>query len=374
MATPLIYIRLWIGAFCGLIFLLEIMAPPAYVFGHLYIIPILLAACELTSNAAPTAKILSATSLVTKICIFLTSFDFIVSTAVNYQDNFDLRELSAAVFINRINVVIVLLVTNWLIQSSLKYMEKIYFQKKEIDRHRAELLAQVQIDRIHRDFVYTLTHDLKTPLLGAIQTIKYFQKEKFGPVSSTQVRVLDKMSRSQHTSLELVKMLLDVYRNDVEGLILQRQPIDLRSIAKEAIDIMVILGWERQITINFNCNRAATKRPQLTGDRLQLSRVFSNLLSNAVYHSPRGSQIDVTIDDLDPQYIIVKVFDRGLAISSVDLPFLFDRFYQAHQQVQGSGLGLYLSRQIVDAHQGEIWAETGLPQGNKFCFSLPIGI
>ena len=370
MATPFFRIRLWIGIFCGLIFLLEITAPIEYVFGHLYIIPILLAACELTSHGTSTANIISTTSIVTRIGIFLTFFDFIIPEIIQVGI-WNFGELPIATLVNRLNVVIVLLVTNWLIQSSLRYMEEIYRKKEEINYHKVELLSQIRIEQIHEDFVYTLAHDLKTPLLGAILTIKYFRQEKFGPVNSTQAKILSTMSRSQKRSLQLVENLLEVYRNESECLVLHRQPIDLRSIARETIDTVIVLGLERQITINLKRDESTAPQPELTGDRLQLSRVFSNLLSNAIYHSPRSGQIDVTIHYRDRQYV-VKVIDRGLGISPADLPFIFDRFYQAQNQLKGSGLGLHLSRQIVEAHGGIIWAEALLPQGAKFCFSLPI--
>jgi two-component system NarL family sensor kinase len=179
------------------------------------------------------------------------------------------------------------------------------------------------------------------------------------------------MSRSHKLSLDLVEMLLDVYRNDAEGFTLHRQPIDLQSIARESIDTVVALGSERQIEFNLNCDGLETEIPQLTGDRLQLSRVFNNLLSNAIYHSPRGGRIDISIYYQENRYI-VSVADRGNGISPSDLPFLFDRFYQAQGKLKGSGLGLYLSRQIVEACGGKIWAKTTLPQGAKFYFSLPI--
>ncbi len=172
-----------------------------------------------------------------------------------------------------------------------------------VDR-TSELLNLIPFDRIHEDFVYTLTHDLKTPLLGTIQIVKYFQAEKFGSICSTQAQVLAKMYRSQCRSLELVETLLDVYRNDAEGLLLHPEEIDLCEIAKESIDTVVVLGLERQITLNLKCNISDIQQPKLVGDRLQLSRVFTNLLSNAIYHSPHSSQIDIKIKCNDLYYEI----------------------------------------------------------------------
>jgi two-component system, NarL family, sensor kinase len=370
MAIPFFYTRIWVGIFCGLIFLLEVMAPIEYIFGYLYFIPMLLTACDLTECKASTAKIISETSIITRIVMFLTLTDFTIHAITEYGV-LNIYKLPISTAINRSSIIIVLCIAYWLIKSSLEHLEKTYRQREEIDRYQAKISAQLQLDRIHQDFVYTLTHDLKTPLLGAIQTIKYFQKEKFGMVTANQLQVLDTMSRSQYRSLQLVETLLDVYRNDTYGLVLHYQPIDLCTLAQETIDSMVVLGLERQINLNLHCDLSLNQQPQLIGDRLQLSRIFSNLLSNAIYHSPRNRQIDVTIQARDWQYII-QVFDRGRGIDPADLPFLFDRFYTAQKKLQGSGLGLYLSRQIVEAHGGKIWAESVSFQGAKFCFSLPI--
>jgi two-component system, NarL family, sensor kinase len=369
MSIPFFYTRMWVGIFCGLIFLMEVMAPIEYVLGYLYFIPMLLTACDLTDSKVSTAKIIFEASIVAKIGMFLTLIDFIIHVVAEHGF-LNINELPVSVVVNRSNVIIILFIADWLIKSSLEHLEKTYRQKEEIDRYKVKLSTQIEIDRIHEDFVYTLTHDLKTPLLGAIQTIKYFQKEKFGAVTAKQSQVLDTMSRSQSRSLQLVETLLDVYRNDIQGFVLNYQPVDLWKLAQETIDSVVILGLERQISINLHWDVSATQPPQLIGDRLQLSRVFSNLLSNAIYHSPRNRQIDVTIQARDRQYII-QVFDRGRGIDPADLPFLFDRFYTAQKKLQGSGLGLYLSRQIVEAHGGKIWAESVSFQGAKFCFSLP---
>jgi two-component system NarL family sensor kinase len=359
-----------IGILCGLIVLLEILFPTEYVFGHLYIAPLLLASFQLGKKG---------TSIVTGVAIFFTLSDLIIPNISSLRVmNFE--TLPIYTLTNRINVVVVLLLTNWLLQRNLKNIEKIDRQNEEITYHKSELLSQLKLAQMREDFVHTLTHDLKTPILGAIETIKSFQMEQFGAVSFIQSQVLSEMSKSQQRSLQLVQTLLDVYRNDAQGVALQLQSIDLRSIAQEAIDAVTILALERELKLNLKCHESSVgvasplenRLLKVTADSLQLSRVFSNLLSNAIYHSPRGGQIDVTIYNNARRYI-VQVADRGQGISPDTLPLLFDRFYQADRQVQGSGLGLYLSRQIVEAHGGRIWAESELPQGTKFCFSLPIG-
>lgn len=370
----LAYIRTkwWIIFFCSWICLLEILAPVEYVFGYLYVVPILLAACELDINHLSLGQRGIRSSQVTKLGVLLTLANFIILENHHFGQ-FSSHDLPIAIIINRIGVVIVLLLVNWLIQRNLKYLAEIYHKKEEVVRAQADLLLQIRLDRMHENFVYTLTHDLKTPLLGGIQTIDFFQKEQFGPVNSTQSKILATMSRSHHRSLQLVETLLDIYRNDSEGLTLHRQPIDLQTIATEAIDMVGILGLKRQITFNLQCDSSTMPLPKLKGDRLQISRVFSNLLSNAIYHSHRGGRVEITIDHQKDSYK-VQIVDRGDGINLDDLPFLFERFYKARDRLKGSGLGLHLSRQIVESHGGKIWAENISPQGAKFCFNLPIEI
>jgi two-component system, NarL family, sensor kinase len=372
MSLAYIRTKWWIVFFCSWTCLLEISAPVEYVFGYLYVVPILLAACELDINRLSIGQRSIRSSQVTKLGILLTVIDFIISEN-HHLRQFSLPELPISIIVNRIGVVIVLLLANWLIHRNLKYLAEIYHKKEELVRAQADLLLQIRLDRMHEDFVYTLTHDLKTPLLGGIQTIDFFQKERFGSVTSTQSKILATMSRSHHRSLQLVETLLDIYRNDSEGLILRRQSIDLQVIAAEAIDLVGILGLKREITFDLKCDSSTIPLPELKGDRLQISRVFSNLLSNAIYHSHRGGRVEITIGYQKDRYNI-QIVDRGDGINLDDLPFLFDRFYKARDRLKGSGLGLHLSQQIVEAHGGKIWAENISPQGAKFCFDLPIEI
>jgi two-component system NarL family sensor kinase len=109
------------------------------------------------------------------------------------------------------------------------------------------------------------------------------------------------------------------------------------------------------------------------GDALQLQRVFSNLLINGINHSPRGGRVEVMLES-DSFYHRVNVIDNGPGITRDELPHLFERFYQGHsdRQAKGSGLGLYLTRQIIEAHGGTIWAENRSPSGALFGFRLPV--
>lgn len=327
---------------------LEYATPSDYVFGYLYTGPILLANPRLNR---------SATLQVTLIASVLTLLNLVVPTV---------ELTNPATVANRFIAMMALVATGWLSDRNRRYEEA-------IARHKAQLQAQTQLASIREDFVSTLTHDLKTPLLGAIETIKLFQAGQFGTITPPQEKVLRMMDRSHHASLQLIQTLLDVYRNDAEGLQLQRQPVNLVALAEEVIATFTDLAASRRVHILLNQSESDFRRSLwVNGDTLQLQRVFANLLVNAINHSPRGGKVEVRLASLG-EYQVVRMLDSGQGITEEELPHLFERFYQGHtnRQATGSGLGLYLTRQIIEAHGGTIWAENRKPKGALFGFKVP---
>ncbi|HEY9711552.1 MAG TPA: HAMP domain-containing sensor histidine kinase, partial [Oculatellaceae cyanobacterium] len=197
--------------------------------------------------------------------------------------------------------------------------------------------------------------------------------EQFGSVTAVQQDVLDMMTRSHQSTLQLVETLLDVYRNDTEGLKLYLEPVNLVTLAEDVIATLIDLATTRRVYLSLGYAESEFRRSVwVNGDSLQLQRVFSNLLINGINHSQRGGKVEVVLES-DSAYHVVKVIDNGPGITEDELPQLFERFYQGHsdRQAKGSGLGLYLTRQILEAHGGTIWAENRIPQGALFGFKLP---
>lgn len=336
-----------VGAFTVLI-MLEFSTPPSYVFGYLYIGPILLTNSRL-SHPATLILTLSAASL-TILNLFSPALEPIQPSTVA----------------NRLIAVMALAVTCWLLRRNQHYEEA-------IQRQQTQLRSQQQLASIREDFASTLTHDLKTPLLGAIETIKSFQLGHFGDCTLQQQTVLAMMVRSHTSTLHLVETLLDVYRNDTKGLKLVRSPVNLVTLATEAIATLTDLASSRRVYITLRHGSTDFHRfLWVNGDALQLQRVFINLLTNGINHSPRGGKVEVILE-YHANYQIVKIIDNGQGITEEELPYLFERFYQGHSDrvATGSGLGLYLTRQIIEAHGGTIWGENQKPRGAMFGFRLP---
>ncbi|MGL5942016.1 MAG: sensor histidine kinase [Waterburya sp.] len=336
--------------------LLEYSTTPEYVFGYLYTGTILLANYGLGKKNIWR---------ITGVAISLTIFNL-------FFPNFEPH--SPATIANRLITVIALAVTGWLSIRNRDYEEA-------VNRSQAQLRTQKQLAILREDFVSTLTHDLKTPLLGAIETIKAFQNGQFGTITPTQAKVLTMMSNSHTSSLKLVETLLDVYRNDTEGIQLKSEDVDLGAIASLVIGNLINLATARQVYLVLTYGESNFRsRFIVNGDALQLQRVFNNLIINGINHSPRNGKVEVQLVS-DGEFHIIKVIDGGRGITTTELPYLFKRFYQGGSDTQpasfsarastGSGLGLYLARQIINAHGGTIWAENRLPQGAMFCFRLP---
>ncbi|MBD2386588.1 sensor histidine kinase [Cylindrospermum sp. FACHB-282] len=338
------------------VLVLEFSTPNEYVFGYLYTAPILLANSWLGRLA---------TFQVTFVSVCLTMLNLVVPAG---------EVMRASTIASRAIAGMALIVTGVL-------SDRIRRSEKAIALTKAKLAAQEELVRLREDFASTLTHDLKTPLLGAIEAIIAFQQEKFGTVLPAQQKVLATMARSHNGSLQLLETLLDVYRNDTEGLKLDLEPVDLVILAEEAAGTLTELAANRRVYLSVNYGDSDWRRSLwVRGDALQLQRVFTNLLVNAINHSRRGGRVEVV---LEPQaaYQVVKFLDTGAGIQPEQFPHLFERFYHGdsdaygglwQRQAKGFGLGLYLSRQIITAHNGIIWAENRVPTGAIFAFKLPI--
>jgi two-component system, NarL family, sensor kinase len=342
----------WFWLVIGLIaviFILEFSTPSEFIVGYLYTAPILLASARLQRRR---------TDRITIVAIVLTLLNIWIP---------DPSRITLATFSNRSIAAMALLVTGFLSERNRSHQETIVRQQKQIEADRTLM-------RLREDFTFTLTHDLKTPLLGAIETLKAFQAEIFGRVTPAQHQVIETIARSHRSSLQLLDTLLDVYRNDAEGLRLDITLVDLASLAEETASTLLNLARSRRVYISFNYGDTQIRRSLwVKGDRLQLQRVCTNLLANAIEHSRRGDRVEILLES-QASYQVVKFLDTGSGIHPEEFSHLFERFYQGNsdRQAKGTGLGLYLSRQIVAAHKGIIWAENLVPSGALFGFKLPI--
>lgn len=229
---------------------------------------------------------------------------------------------------------------------------------------------QKEMERLRDDFIATLTHDLRTPLLAAIQTLQFFIDGSLGEIGDKQKTLLDTMKKSNEDMLGLVNALLEVYKYESGKLNLCKTSFDLKHFIEECVAQIKALADKKNIEISIKYNDS--EDAEIKADRNELRRVLLNLCGNALNHTKNGGAIEITASNKEGD-LILSVKDNGIGIPKNDITKLFKRFSQGTSQKRsaGTGLGLYLSRQIVEAHQGKIWAESEVSKGSVFSFMIP---
>ena len=232
-----------------------------------------------------------------------------------------------------------------------------------------DVSRQKETERLRDDFIATLTHDLRTPLLAAIQTLKFFLDGSLGPVEEKQAVLLSTMLQSNEDLLGLVNALLEVYRFESGKLTLCKTVFPIKDLVTQCYDELKPLADKKNITFKLNCN--IDDKLEITADKAELKRVIINLCGNAVNYTNKNGEIEIIAKAQSGDFIF-SVTDNGNGIPPEDIPNLFNRFSQgtSRKRSTGTGLGLYLSRQIIEAHGGKIWLDSKINKGSEFTFLL----
>lgn len=223
-----------------------------------------------------------------------------------------------------------------------------------------------QINESKSDFVSTVSHDLRAPLNSIIEYGRLLESSE--NLDEDDRLYAEQIVESSGRMLQLVNDLLDLARIST-GIGRTRQTCDMVRIVKEVVADLQGHASSKEIFLNLE---AQNKVSPVFGDPLQLRQAVSNLVDNAIKYSPAQSQVAIQI--LSSGYdVLVRVQDHGEGIPTVDLPFIFDRFYRSktHSQVEGTGLGLALVRSIAETHGGQAWVESEMNQGSIFVLQLP---
>ena len=229
--------------------------------------------------------------------------------------------------------------------------------------------VQKEAERLRNDFTATLTHDLRTPLLATIQTLKFFIDGSLGEIKEQQKVMLSTMLQSNEDLLGLVNALLEVYRFESGKLSLCKTIFNVKDLIQQCYDELEPLSKKKDIS--FNLDMDIDDGLEIDADRAEIKRVITNLCGNALNYTNKGGVIDIHVKAQSGD-VIFSVSDNGNGIPKEDIPHLFKRFSQgtSKKRSTGTGLGLYLSRQIVEAHGGKIWVESKVNQGSEFSFLL----
>lgn len=231
----------------------------------------------------------------------------------------------------------------------------------------ADSLAQHE--ELRRNLIADVAHELRTPLT-VIQGNLEAMLDGILPTNSQEIATL----RDETALLaRLVADLRLLSLAEAGQLKLERVETDLAELTARAVEPFHLLAQSNQIELVKNI---APNLPSVSVDADRIAQVIRNLLNNALRHTPEGGKVSVTCKQDTRQGILITISDTGEGIPPDDLPYVFDRFYRADKSRSrasgGSGIGLAIVKQLVEAHGGKVWVESQPGQGATFGFTLPI--
>ena len=240
------------------------------------------------------------------------------------------------------------------------------FQIDELQaRVRSMLRLKETIDQ-RENFVSCLTHDLRTPLVAANRMLDLINQQAFGDVTCEQQEAIANIVSSNDNMLEMLNTLLETHHYELGQKILSFIPVDLQQLTTEVATELEPLAIDKSIELRHYLTDDV---PEIKGDRLELRRVITNLIGNAIKFTDTGSvKISLSQNELE---VLVEVEDTGIGISPQEQQTIFQRYHQGNHRRSGKGLGLYLCQQIINAHQGQIEVRSQLGKGTTFTFSIP---
>jgi signal transduction histidine kinase len=234
---------------------------------------------------------------------------------------------------------------------------------KEMQEELQDLKRQMQLQE---DFVSTISHELRTPL-GFIKGYSTsLLREDTNWDAATQHEFLSIIDEEADRLSLLIENVLESARLQSKTLPLRFQPIRLDAVLRDVVQR--IKARHKDLDISMQLDSV----PPVYGDGVRLAQVFENLFTNAIKYAP-GSLIVILLNQVD-ENVMVSFIDHGPGIPKEALPLIFERFYRVRGErtITGTGLGLYICKQIIQAHRGKIWAESTPGQGTTFFIELPI--
>jgi signal transduction histidine kinase len=236
-------------------------------------------------------------------------------------------------------------------------LRRLYKELETTSRHKSEFLAN-------------MSHELRTPLNAIIGFSQVLRERMFGEVNEKQAEYLEDILSSGNHLLSLINDVLDLSKVEAGQVELEVAPFSLR----EALERGVVMVRERATNDGVQVALAADPEVNVVeGDERRVRQVIFNLLSNAVKFTPAGGAVDVSVTQVDGE-VRVSVADTGPGLAAADHERIFEEFQQTEagvEQREGTGLGLALSKRLVELHGGRIWVDSELGKGSTFVFTLP---
>lgn len=277
---------------------------------------------------------------------------------------------------------------------SFAIMTAIYFISKNYDRPEVLVVSEslvaivmlvagngivrvvgqmARVNKLKSDFVSVASHQLRTPLSAVVWEIELLLTKNKRGLNERQKKSLETISSLSCRMTRLVNDLLDVTRIDQKRLILRKEAVDIVSITERMVEDFTSLARSRNIIIELNANKK--RIPKITGDPERIKLVVENLLNNAIKYVVKRGRIEIKIVRRD-NTVVFSIRDNGVGIPEEQQGQVFEKFFRSDNvvkyQTEGTGLGLYISKNIIEQTGGKIWFQSIENVGSVFNFSLPV--
>lgn len=239
---------------------------------------------------------------------------------------------------------------------------------------RAVLLHNVTrirwLDDMKTNLLSTVSHEIKTPLTGIRMVLHLLLEERSGGLTPVQKTMVSSANADCERLLGTLNTLLDLSRAESGTTHLERVPVDLRAAMVRVQEAFATRAAEREVTIEVSGTEGL---PEVSADPLRLDEVLNNLVSNAVKHSPQGGRIVLHAAQPDADHVRASVIDQGSGVPENVQNRIFERFFRAPgQATEGVGLGLFICREIMRAHEGRIGLKERTDDQTEFFIDVPI--
>lgn len=236
-----------------------------------------------------------------------------------------------------------------------------------------DITHEKEVDTMKSELISIVSHQLRTPLSAVKWGIKMLLDGDAGEVSKEQKDILAKGYRSNERMIHLVNDLLNISRIEEGKFQYKFAASSIENLVDTTIKEFSYFLEEKQISLKYQ--KGEKPAPPVWMDLTKIHVVLQNLLSNAINYTPTGGEIIINLKAQDP-FIEVSIKDNGMGIPENQKSSLFQRFFRADNairtQTEGSGLGLFIARNIIENHKGRVWAESEENKGSTFYFTLPI--
>jgi signal transduction histidine kinase len=239
---------------------------------------------------------------------------------------------------------------------------------------RFERVRKASMETI-RDFVSSVTHEIRAPLASVLLSLELFRKDGGGELTPEQWRFLEIVETNVSTLHRFITDLLDLEKIERGKMEIKKVDASLGAVIAETVGLLSSMARHKSVAVE---TMGADAELPLRADPDRIRQVLVNLLTNSIKFTPKGGHVQIRVEDLGGAYK-VSVSDNGRGIPAEDLSRIFEKFEQVRYfhgtvtQLRGTGLGLAVAKHLVEAHDGKLWVESELGKGSTFFFTVPKG-